>query len=146
VCDLCSTRAELTEQTCTLRTCPQLPATHTHGMAATGPGLGAYIQAQKRQKQIEDQLAHANKDEGGKDGAKKEDGDKKEDKEEQNTVSSMVKSAAQEVIATVKAVTTPEDPNVRFRHSGISCTNLSHNLQIQACHFAQRTGAHCISA
>ena len=51
-------------------------------MAATGPGLGAYIQAQKRQKQIEDQLAHANKDEGGKEGAKKEDGDKKDDKEE----------------------------------------------------------------
>ena len=82
-------------------------------MAATGPGLGAYIQAQKRQKQIEDQLAHANKDEGGKDGGKKEDGDKKDDKEEQNTVSAMVKTAAQEVIATVKAVTTPEDPNVR---------------------------------
>lgn len=101
-------------------------------MAATGPGLGAYIQAQKRQKQIEDQLANANKDEAGKDGGKKEDGDKKDDKEEQNTVSAMVKTAAQEVIATVKAVTTPEDPNVRSCQPGNVLQDLSCSLQFSS--------------
>jgi hypothetical protein len=114
-------------------------------MAAAGPGLGAYIQAQKRQKQIEDQLAHANKDEGGKEGAKKEDGDKKADKEEQNTVSSMVKTAAQEVIATVKAVTTPEDPNVRSCQPGIYCRNLSFDLRIQIPFTAPSEAVHTTS-
>jgi hypothetical protein len=87
-------------------------------MASTGPGLGAYIQAQKRQKQIEDQLAQAHKDDGDKDGGKKEDGCKKDDEEEQPTVSSMVKTAAKEVMATVKAVTTTEDPNVSVECNG----------------------------
>ena len=82
-------------------------------MASTGPGLGAYIQAQKRQKQIEDQLSKAHKDDDDKEGGRKDDGGKKDEKQEQTSVSALVKSAAKEVMATVKAVTATEDPNVR---------------------------------
>lgn len=82
-------------------------------MAAAGPGLGAYIQAQKRQKQIEDQLAKANKEEDdskdevdGQGGNGKEGGKSKKDdqKEDQNTVAALAKTVAKEVIGTVKAV------------------------------------------
>lgn len=83
---------------------------------ASNPGLGAYIQAQKRQKQIEDQLAKAHKDDDdskndedshggkGKDGGK---GKKDEHKEDQNTVGALAKTVAKEVIGTVKAVRQP---------------------------------------
>lgn len=86
---------------------------------ASNPGLGAYIQAQKRQKQIEDQLAKAHKDDDdskkdddghgskSKDGGK---GTKDEHKEDQNTVGALAKTVAKEVIGTVKAVTRTEDP------------------------------------
>lgn len=64
-------------------------------MAAAGPGLGAYIQAQKRQKQIEDQLTKAH--DGDKDGGKKADEDRKDEKEDQTTVGALAKTVAKEV-------------------------------------------------
>lgn len=107
-------------------------------MASAGPGLGAYIQAQKRQKQIEDKLAKAHKDDGDKDSGKKEDGDKKDGHEEQNTVSTMVKTAAKEVMATVKAVTATEDPNVSYiiliqQVRGMPCCVKPQLIALQAC-------------
>ena len=80
-------------------------------MAATNPGLGAYIQAQKRQKQIEDQIAKAHGEDGDGGKSKKDKEKEKEKDKEQPTVAGLAKTVAKEVIGAVKEATKTEDPD-----------------------------------
>lgn len=81
-------------------------------MSAANPGLGAYVQAQKRQKQIEDQLAKAHPHGDGDDGKHGGGGEKKDSgKEQPQTVGGLAKTVAKEVIGVVKEVTKTENTN-----------------------------------